>query len=50
MKDSGSGLQRGGAVLLGADPAHALEGSAERERAAVADLMGDGADGRSRLA
>jgi len=31
-------------MLLGADAADTLEGGAEREGAAVADLVGDGAD------
>ena len=38
------------AVLLRADAAHPLEGGAEGERAAVADLVGDGADRRAGLA
>ena len=36
-------------VLLRADPAQALEGRAQRERAAVADALGDRADRRVRL-
>src|SRR5215211_849628 len=40
----------GAAVLLRADAAHALERRAERERAAVADLLGDRSDRRARLA
>ena len=36
-------------MLPGADAADALEGRAERERAAVADLVGNGADRGVRL-
>ncbi len=36
-------------MLLRADPARALEGGAERERAAVADLVRDGADRGARF-
>jgi hypothetical protein len=37
-------------VLVGADAVDPLEGSAERERAAVADPLGDLGDGEVRLA